>query len=184
MGAVEQPVVSVNVGSRFHLALSISRLVVVSLLVLLLAFCVWYGAQPISPGTNDGGWHATVGSVGVNLVCIALGLALAPSPRPTDFSGVAVIAVNAIAERARATATLIENLDTVAGSDELSGAPVAKLRLAMVQQELERQRQSQVQEFALWARVSPGSEDEIVKNRQTGAAMLEKLERELGDERN
>ncbi len=176
---------SVNIGSRFHLSLSVARLVVVVSLVVLLVLCIWIGSQHAVGADGSpiqDGWQQGVESIGVNVVFLALGLALAPSPRPQDFSGVAVVAVNAVAERARATATLIENLDSVLGSPELEDAPLVKLRLVMVQEELQRQRGSLVQDVALWARVSPGSEDEIVKNRQTGTAVLQKLEKELDGE--
>lgn len=177
-----KPLVRLELGSRYTLALSPRRLVAAAVMALLLVGCAWVIWQGDALEKNSYGWLVLVANAGMPLIGVGLGLILAPTPRPTDFSGIAAIAVDDVAELNRSTNALISSLNTLISSDELTTMPGTKLRLVSIQEELRRQLYVLLREISRWSQIAPGAEDEIVKGRQSSAAILRKLEREQGIE--
>ena len=150
-----------------------------AILLVLLVVCAIVLAQSSGVNSPIPHWLPPICTVGLTLDGVALGLVLAPTPKPADYTDIAAIAVDEISEMNRSTNALIDRLNTVIASDELSGAKEAKIHLLLVQDELLRQVRTQMREVGRWGRVAPGSEDEIVKGKQTNAATLKKLEMEM-----
>jgi len=133
-----KPLVRLELGSRYTLALSPRRLVAAAVMALLLVGCAWVIWQGDALEKNSYGWLVLVANAGMPLIGVGLGLILAPTPRPTDFSGIAAIAVDDVAELNRSTNALISSLNTLISSDELTTMPGTKLRLVSIQEELRR----------------------------------------------
>lgn len=177
------PLVKLEFGSSHYIALSRMRLwAAAGILVLLCASSIAV-SQSSDEKASIPDWVQPAGNAGLTLGGVALGLIMAPTPKPADYADIAAIAVDEIAEMSRSTGALIERLATVAVLDELTGATTAKVHLALVEQELARQQDVHVREIARWSRVAPGSDDEIVKGRETTASILKKLERKQGNAR-
>lgn len=157
---------SLTLGQRLHLPITGWR--ITGLLIAALIF--WW----IS--TSDGSWAAA--TIAPTIAGALLAFSLGPTPKPTDHSGVAIQAVEELSELLRAQATLIEDAGEVRKSLEDGDDGLAKYRLNTITAELERQRRTVTRQIGHWQKVAPGSDDEIVKGRESMQATLEKLELE------
>ena len=172
------PLVKLELGARFYAEYSLRRLTFIALLVGAMIWCAWAIRQAVALEENHQGDLVTVANIALPILGVVLGLFLAPTPRPVDYADIAAIGVDEMAELKRATDTLVDDVEALASNEELAAAPTVRYGLVAVQQELRRQAYVHVREIARWSRVAPGSEDEIVKGRETSATILEKLERE------
>lgn len=177
-----EPLATLTFGTRYYLALSLVRLFFAFFFLALLVACAILLWKASSPSSHVPSWVIPPCNVGLAVGGVILGLIMAPSPKPVDYSHIAVIAVDEISELNRSTKNLISRLNSIVTSDELAEASTARLQLLLMQQELTGQAQVQIHEVGRWAQVAPGAPDEIVKGRQTTAAILKKLESEQGNE--
>ncbi len=190
MGATEgdQParptLIEVRLGDSYYWALSRGRTAVVVLLALLFISSAWVVSQAIWLTSIHLDWLIPPANVGLAISGVFLGVAIAPVPRPADFTTLAVVAVDDVAELRRSTGALIDDLSTLMASDELGDKPATVAGLLRVEQELRRQSYQLIREISRWATISPGSADEIVKNRLTSEAMLKKLDNKLDGKTN
>lgn len=182
MNEPAKPLVEVQFRSGQYLALTKARLWLLGILLPLVGLSAWAVSRAAAFETEKNAWAVPLGNVGLTVSGVLLGLVLSLSPKPVTYTEVAVIAVDEMAELNRSTGSLVDRLAELAQSEELLNAPVSRLQLALISQELESQGNVQLREIARWSRVAPGSEDEIVKGRETTAAILRKLEREVDNE--
>jgi hypothetical protein len=178
-----KPPAEIQFRSGHYLALTKGRMWSLGILAPLLGVCAWAVSRAGTFDAEGNAWAVPLGNVGLTIFGVLVGLVLAPSPRPTDHADIAAIAVDEMAELTRSTDALVDRVANVAAMDELTNAHMAKVQLALVEQELVRQGDVQIREIARWSRVAPGSEDEIVKGRETTAAILSRLEKEQDIER-
>lgn len=105
---------------------------------------------------------------------LVLGVAIAPFPPSKDFTETAALAVDQLHEMHRSNGVLIENL-----SAAIPMVPEVQHVLGRASDELDRQRYQFITQTSYWAKVSPGTADEVVKTRGIGKTTLMKLERDL-----
>jgi len=173
------PLIQVRLGDNYYWGLSRGRTAAVVLLTLLFTSSAWVVSQAAWLTSIHLDGLIAPGNVALALSGVFLGVAIAPVPRPADFTTLAVVAVDDIAELRRSTGALIEDLSALMTSDKLGDKAATVAVVVRVQQELQRQSYQLVREISRWATISPGSADEIVKNRLTSEAMLKMLDNKL-----
>lgn len=169
-------VIKVQLGDRFYLAFTPSKIWATATSILALSV----SAVALWQANEEWAWLTPIANALLAISGAVFGICISPTPKPTDYSHVAILAVDDLAELNRASSALQDDLQEAAKAVGGDDPGRAALRLAVIEEELKRQERMTIRQIAFWAQVAPGSDDEIVKGRRSAAATLAKLEKELG----